>query len=328
MLPFVILQLFVAGANAAALSFPFPAQVQLQRPFDIIWSDRPWKQFPAPEPSPDKTVYETIVNDGRYVHRAAALHRANELTRPCRFSYLTRAIAFVGDDIINLLNDPGRSITLFAVPDKALRHGHRPELQGERDYGHILELALAGTDVHPSEVAAIFGDAVPDFATVVSAIDRVDDKFLDGDDDDPDNDRRRKIVRIFVNALLQYHVLPFEHDLISLLPNTTYPTHLHVPKALGGHAQRIRVGHKFKRKSFHTFVNHISKVVAGDVRVKNGIIHCVDHPLIPPAPIFQELFFMQRFFSTFVRYFHAVGGGIQLISFLLCDRHPLFSERA
>ncbi|KAJ2916050.1 hypothetical protein MD484_g4399, partial [Candolleomyces efflorescens] len=264
------------------------SQMKFERPFDIIWGNRPWKQFPAPEPSPDKTVYDIIANDGR-------------------FSVLTRAIEYVGQDFINLLKDVNNPITFFAVPDKALRHGHRPELQGERDYGHILELALAGTDVHPSEVTAIFGGAVLDFATVVSAIDRVDDKFLDGDDDDPDNDRRREIVRVFVNALLQYHVLPFEHDLISLLPNTTYPTHLRVPEALGGHAQRIHVGHKFKRKSFHTFVNHVSKVVAGDVRARNGIIHCVDHPLIPPAPIFQELFFMQHFFSTFTSALQRTG---------------------
>ncbi|RXW24137.1 hypothetical protein EST38_g1695 [Candolleomyces aberdarensis] len=275
-------ELFVAGASAAALSF----QAQVQRPFDIIWGDRPGKQFPAPEDSPDKTVYDTIVNDGR-------------------FSYLTRAIKFVGDEIIDVLSDVESRITFFAVPDTALRHGRRPELQGERDYGHMLELALAGTDIHPSEVAAIFGNSVPDFATVVLAIDQVDDKFLD--EDDPDKERRRKIIRIFVYALLQYHVLPFEHDLFSLLPNTTYPTHLHIPHALGGHAQRIRVAHRFERKSFQTFVNHVSKVVAGDVRVKNGIIHCIDHPLIPPAPIFQELFFLQHHFSTFTSALQRTG---------------------
>ena len=31
-----------------------------------------------------------------------------------------------------------------------------------------------------------------------------------------------------------------------------------------------------------------------------GVIHIVDHPVIPPPSIFQELFMFPHFFSTFV----------------------------
>ncbi|KAF5324822.1 hypothetical protein D9611_004463 [Ephemerocybe angulata] len=293
MLPALLLQLFIGGVSAAALT------LQIQNPFDSIFGNQPWKHYPKPHPNPEKTIYETIVSDGR-------------------FTALTKAINFVGDDIIEVLNDASHSITFFAVPDTALHHG-RDDSEGEihptyrEDYGRLFDVALADSSYERRDLVSAFGDPTPDFASIISAIDSVSDYSVaddgdgDHDGDDDERKRRRKVIKYIVNAVLQYHVLPFEAKADGLLENNTYPTHLKVPHAMGGHHQRVRVSHKYKKHKVKTFLNHHSKIVVPDVQASNGYIHVINHPIIPPGPVFQELFLFQNYFSIFTSALQRTG---------------------
>jgi len=61
MLPLIVLQVFsVASVSAAAIT------LQVQNPLDILFGNKPWKEYPEPHPNPDKTIYQTLVADGRY----------------------------------------------------------------------------------------------------------------------------------------------------------------------------------------------------------------------------------------------------------------------
>ncbi|KAJ3522756.1 hypothetical protein NMY22_g11754 [Coprinellus aureogranulatus] len=282
MLPVVVLQTFVASASAAALNF------QVQNPFDVMFGDRPWKHhWPTPHPSPESmTVYETITNDDR-------------------FKYLTKAIEFVGNPIKDVLDNADVPITYFAVPDSAFRHGHDGHNEHAEQYDHLFNTALASSALHRDDLISALGSPTPDLLSIFEAIDTVGANGEDDDDpkdphhDRPDKEKRKKIIKYILNAVLQYHVLPYQADVDELRYNTTYPTNLKVPFAFGGHSQRVRVLHKYKKKRFDTFLNGRSKVVVSNVKAKNGLIHVVDHPIIPPGPVFQELFMFPHFFSTF-----------------------------
>ena len=223
------------------------------------------------------------------------------------------------------------SITFFAVPDTALKHGRDLHDDHGSQYESLITTAFPSTPFQREDLLSVFGTASPDIRTIFNAIDTMDANLFhghknkgegddgDGDDhdgdgdgdhdepdepghDDPDKDkeRRKKIIKYIVNAVLQYHVLPYEANIDDLRYNTTYPTHLKVPVAFGGHSQRVRVFNKYKKKKVQTFLNGRSKVVVSNVKAKNGLIHVVDHPIIPPGPVFQELFLFPHFFSTFV----------------------------
>lgn len=215
------------------------------------------------------------------------------------------------------------SITFFAVPDTALKHGRDLHDDHGSQYESLITTAFPSSPFQREDLLSVFGTASPDIRTIFNAIDTIDTNLLlghkdkgegdggdgDGDHDEPDHgdpdkdkERRKKMIKYIVNAVLQYHVLPYEANDHDLRYNTTYRTNLKVPVAFGGHSQRVRVSNKYKKKKVQTFLNGRSKVVVSNVKAKNGLIHVVDHPIIPPGPVFQELFLFPHFFSTFVSY--------------------------
>jgi hypothetical protein len=54
-------------------------------------------------------------------------------------------------------------------------------------------------------------------------------------------------------------------------------------------------------------VNFLTKVVRADVKAKNGIIHVINHPLLPPPTVFQELFLIPDVFSFVTSALQRVG---------------------
>jgi uncharacterized surface protein with fasciclin (FAS1) repeats len=194
------------------------------------------------------------------------------------FSRLVKIIN-ISDEIVSLLNNTSAGITFFAPSNQALRPPHHRKIH----HGHISSLALS----HP---AAVLSETY-DLSEILSEIEELQV------DDDPDKERRKKIIKILVRAILAYHVLPQGLDASQLTRNTTYATNLTIPDgALDKEALRIRVT---TSKVFPAIkINLLATVVKSDIGAANGIIHVVNHPLLPPPSIFQELFLIPEFFGT------------------------------
>ena len=194
-------------------------------------------------------------------------------------------------------------MTFFAVPDSALHHGHDHE-EDQRGYRHIFNMAFESNydlDHHHSDALPYFDGTIPDLAGILTSLDKLMDEEPNPEElNNPDKERRKRVIRFFICAVLQYHTLPAKYSVEALQYNATYPTHLSIPAAFGGQHQRIRVSHEYKKRDTKTLINGFSQIEIGDIQASNGLIHVVNHPIIPPAPIFAELFQFPKFFSTFV----------------------------
>ncbi|KAF7971644.1 hypothetical protein HWV62_20684 [Athelia sp. TMB] len=197
-------------------------------------------------------------------------------------------IANISSEVVALLDDPSASITLFALPNSALKfpkhkHGHR--------HGHDLSLS-ALPHLDPASV---------DLASAAAEIDA-----LSTFDDHEEKERRKKFLALIVRALLQYHILPVRTSLPALLANTTHATALTIPDlALDGEALRVRVGTHLLPPSVN--VNFLSRVVGHEVGARNGVVHVLSHPLLPPPSVFQTLFLVPKAFGTLTSAVQRIG---------------------
>jgi hypothetical protein len=136
--------------------------------------------------------------------------------------------------------------------------------------------------------------------------------------DSPDHERRKEILRNILRSILSYHMVPATaYDVSGLGRNTTYPTRLKISGTYGGQPLRLRVSQNAIPPSTH--INFFSSIVRPSVEATNGdstscmqghieylythflgIIHEVDHPLLPPLSVFQELYMTPHFFSILV----------------------------
>jgi hypothetical protein len=174
------------------------------------------------------------------------------------------------------------SITFFAPPNRALRppHGHKH---------HRASLSLDD----PAPLLEAYTSY--DLPQAIAEIEELETCL----DPDKDKKRRKEIIKILVKAILYYHIIPKAIDVESLTHNTTYATNLVVPdNALDNQALRVRVSTKILPPSVR--VNFFSTVVKPNVGAKNGVIHVINHPLLPPPSIFQELFLAPRMFGAIV----------------------------
>lgn len=73
------------------------------------------------------------------------------------------------------------------------------------------------------------------------AINRLDELESSSIYDDKDKEKKRKILKIILHAILSYHILPTQLDAVALVDNSTYATKLVLPKSLGGQSLRIKV---------------------------------------------------------------------------------------
>jgi uncharacterized surface protein with fasciclin (FAS1) repeats len=199
------------------------------------------------------------------------------------FKRLHRAIDFGGDDIAELLDDPEVSLTFFAVPDWVIErhehHHHHHDFASKKP-----SFADVPTDFQNKDLY--------DFTDLTQVIVSVEN--LERAEDSDDKEERKKFLRRLVRAILLYHVLPDELDSYELRKNITFATQLALPDgSLDGKPMRIRTSHGFHDLN----VNFFSKVISEDHKTSNGIIHTIDHPLLPPPTIFQELFITPHFFS-------------------------------
>ena len=56
-----------------------------------------------------------------------------------------------------------------------------------------------------------------------------------------------------------------------------------------------------------TRINLYAKIDEADTKTENGYVHVVNHPLLPPPAVFQQVFLVQHYFSTFTSALQRVG---------------------
>ena len=129
----------------------------------------------------------------------------------------------------------------------------------------------------------------------------------DGDDKDEDKKKKIKFFKYIVTKILQYHVLPADHSAVDLAKNSTVATILQAKDGTYGDLhRRIKVEKKLLPPTLE--LNFYAKVVAADKEASNGVIHVIDHPLIPPPSLFDVTFNLPDFYSTFTSATQKVGG--------------------
>ncbi|KAI5460399.1 FAS1 domain-containing protein [Mariannaea sp. PMI_226] len=113
-----------------------------------------------------------------------------------------------------------------------------------------------------------------------------------------------------IKKAIQYHIGKGSYPARRILSTHTLPTEYN-EDSLGGKPQRLRTSVGFSGVR----INVYSKVIVADFKAKNGIIHAVDHVLVPPPPVGLAISFFPSEFSTlllayektdFVKYVHSL----------------------
>lgn len=105
-------------------------------------------------------------------------------------------------------------------------------------------------------------------------------------------DHGKKPSKEFLKAVLQYHVSDGFFPAGRVLHSYTIPT-LYKPEKLGG-PQRLTVRVTLKGPT----INFYSRIVATNIFATNGVIHGVDHILVPPPKVATILDILPGEFST------------------------------
>ncbi|KYK54367.1 fasciclin domain family protein [Drechmeria coniospora] len=184
-------------------------------------------------------------------------------------------------------------------------------------------LALDGKDDHPrltiyelihrSEHTTKFAKLVDDHPSIVELLKSTKANHTlfvptnEAFDHVPAHDKPSKE---FVESILKYHVGIGIYPARRILSTHTLPTALD-EKLLGGEPQRLRTSIGFRGVT----INFYSKVVVANIEATNGIIHAVDHILVPPPYAGRIITLLPGQFSTlllayekteFVKYIHGV----------------------
>ncbi|KAF7562861.1 hypothetical protein G7046_g1271 [Stylonectria norvegica] len=123
-------------------------------------------------------------------------------------------------------------------------------------------------------------------------------------------EHHKKPDKEFLEHLLNYHIGLDTYPASRILTTHTIPTALD-EKFLGGEPQRLRISVGLTGVR----VNVYSKVIAVNIKAKNGVIHAVNKILLPPTFIGRELSLFPSQFSTlllayektdFVKFIHGV----------------------
>ncbi|KAH9484198.1 Fasciclin-like arabinogalactan protein [Psilocybe cubensis] len=220
-----------------------------------------------------------------------------------KFSRVVKAINFV-EDVVSLLDDSSVELTFFAPPDQALHHPDHPHkllppIAGERPEQTIGSYSRLKASIRQDIKTTGNVDEfkyISEFKNLEDAIELLDQFEALSNDDDGDDKKCKEILKFILRAVLHYHIIPESHDVHELTRNTTYPTKLTIPGASDGQPLRLRVSQSVIPP--FTAINFFVRVSHPNIKANNGIIHVVNHPIIPPPSVFQELYLAPRHFST------------------------------
>ncbi|KAL2269615.1 hypothetical protein VTJ83DRAFT_1799 [Remersonia thermophila] len=217
---------------------------------------------------PQKTLYE-LIKESNHTTKFAKLVDEHE-------------------DVKKLLQDTEHSYTLFVPTDQAIdriHHGHGDH--GHGDHGHGDHGKGGG----------------------------------DGDDgDDGDDGHRHDHCKEFIAALLKYHIVPGRYSRSQIHHSRTLPSSLHPPALSASSSSSSSASSKHHHhdqpqriRAFTTFLLHrtrlnfYARLVAGDFPAKNGLIHAVSAPLVPPPSQTALLRALPRAFSTLALALESTG---------------------
>ncbi|OIW22958.1 fasciclin domain-containing protein [Coniochaeta ligniaria NRRL 30616] len=120
----------------------------------------------------------------------------------------------------------------------------------------------------------------------------------------------KKPSKEFVEAVVRYHIGLDVYSGLRILHTQTIPTALN-EELLGGEPQRLRTSVGL----FGIKLNFYASLIAKDFKAKNGVIHPINHILVPPPFVGRELSLFPNTFSTlllayektdFVKFIHGV----------------------
>ncbi|TDL27095.1 FAS1 domain-containing protein [Rickenella mellea] len=198
------------------------------------------------------------------------------------FSRLVKLID-LSEEIVSLLNDSSKSLTFFAPPNHAIPRPPRHR-KPESDDAPSMQYCGGSPQIESSLV---------DLVCEAESLEFMEDK--------PDPDKRKEILKKILTAVLSYHAIYQRLDAPALTENVTYATALRgFNGSLDGEYLRVRIGQRPLN------VNLYAKIIHA-VNATNGVIHAINHPLLPPPSIFQQLFWLQRGFSTLTSALQRVG---------------------
>jgi uncharacterized surface protein with fasciclin (FAS1) repeats len=202
------------------------------------------------------------------------------LSNSPKFTLVTKALKFE-ENIAALLNDSSSKLTFFAPPDAVLRRKHRRHRPP-----HLQSSAL--WDAMTADPLSIL-----EHVDLGSSIDLMDNVDLSDDGTDPE--KRKKIIKFILHVVLSYHLLDSEYDIEKLAANNTLPSHLKFHHLFEQQPIRLRVSKTLIPPI--TSINFFSKIFFANISATNGFVHVVSHPIIPPPPVFQELYLVPEHFS-------------------------------
>ncbi|PNP46113.1 hypothetical protein TGAMA5MH_02148 [Trichoderma gamsii] len=183
-------------------------------------------------------------------------------------------------------------------------HGHHDESSYT-----IYEL------ISKSKYTTKFAKLVDDHPGVVELLNSTDSNYtlfvpLDKAFEDIPDDHKKPSKKVVEDAL-RYHIGLGEYPAKRILHTYTLPT-AHDEELLGGEPQRLRTSVGLGGVK----INFYSKVVAADIVAKNGVIHAVNHILVPPPYLGRIISLFPDRFSTlllayektdFVKFIHGVN---------------------
>ncbi|KAL3425435.1 fasciclin domain family protein [Phlyctema vagabunda] len=189
--------------------------------------------------------------------------------------------------------------TMLPFDESMLEHGkpphHKPPHHKKPHHDHKPNLTvyeLIATSKYTTKLAKLINE-YPDLVetlngtaanyTVFAPIDKAFEKIPEG----------HKPSKELIKKVLLYHVSPDFYPASRVLVTHTIPTALE-EEALGGEAQRLRVGLGLKGLA----VNFYSRVVAINIFGTNGVIHGVESLLLPPPPALKIIELLPGEFST------------------------------
>ncbi|UKZ49216.1 hypothetical protein TrVGV298_003460 [Trichoderma virens] len=169
--------------------------------------------------------------------------------------------------------------------------------------------------ISKSKFTTKFAKLVDDHPSVVDLLNSTSANYtlfvpVDKAFEDIPDDHKKPSKEFIENALL-YHIAKGEYPARKILHSYTLPT-AYDEELLGGEPQRLRssVGLGGVKLNFY------SKVIAADIAAKNGIIHAVNHILVPPPYVGRIITLFPDRFSTlllayekteFVKFIHGVN---------------------
>ncbi|PIL23718.1 hypothetical protein GSI_13468 [Ganoderma sinense ZZ0214-1] len=197
-----------------------------------------------------------------------------------KFSRLFKLVNYT-EDITNLLNDSAQSITFFALPDFGFpKPPHRPDSDEDFEFEDPFQMREGSV-----------GDMLATAEGYLNSVRKPDEGM----------------IKAFLKYVLLYNILPENTPLQELGKNNSFATALKLPDgSLDGEPLRVRLQTNLGLDP-RPSVNFISKVLVPDIPVKNGLIHVVNKPVLPPPSIFQIGFLLQNAFSTFTSALQRVG---------------------